>query len=106
MSSSIVFERPGEPNTTTTEESEEGASVPVDSPRRLWDKKEGQPLAAMLQNKTLQTATYAVTSKSNVFTDHGYMYMYSGPLNEDSCEGKKFIHGNFLCPTTILICIN
>lgn len=101
VASSIMFERPVEPSTTTntttsteegeeevstpvdspstekgdeevsarvdspsTEKGDEEVSAPVDSPRRQWDKKEGQPLAAMLQAKTLQTATYAVTSNS------------------------------------------
>ncbi len=33
---------------------------PVDAARKQWANDEGQPLIAMLQEKTLQTATYAV----------------------------------------------
>lgn len=49
--SNIVFEHP---------ESKPGDKMPEAEARKHWEEKEGIPLVAMLQEKTLQTATYAV----------------------------------------------
>ncbi len=57
LASNIVFERPSEPNIKEDDTSNE-------SPRKEWNKGEGQPLAAILQAKTLQTATYAIPANS------------------------------------------
>lgn len=42
---------------------EEGKPVPVDLGRKQWGNEEGSPLIAMLQEKTLQTGTYAVNKE-------------------------------------------
>jgi len=68
LASNIVFERPSEPSVTEGEEDTsapptEPTAPPTDSPRSEWRKLEGQPLAQLLQAKTLQTATYAITDQ-------------------------------------------
>ena len=42
---------------------EDGKPVPVDPGRKQWGNEEGSPLIAMLQEKTLQTGTYAVNKE-------------------------------------------
>lgn len=54
-SSNIVFEHPG-----ITPAASKGEATPPGDARKLWGAEEGVPLVAMLQEKTLQTATYAV----------------------------------------------
>ena len=54
-----MFERPSPSDMSSA------GDVPVEV-RRKWGEGEGIPLAAMLQEKTLQTGTYAVNNTQSM----------------------------------------
>ncbi len=84
-SSNIVFERPNpssvierpdlftvieHPNVSEGPTGKNGKSEkPQDDPRKQWSKGGGSSLVAMLQEKTLQTGTFAVKNGSYILTD-------------------------------------
>lgn len=73
-SSNIVFEHPG-----ITPAASKGEATPPGDARKLWGAEEGVPLVAMLQEKTLQTATYAVQkSATQSMFYHGVWFKVTG----------------------------
>ncbi len=55
---------------------------PVDGARKQWANEEGQPLIAILQEKTLQTATYAVNKdelSESIYSLLDLLTMFTSP---------------------------